>query len=327
MGRVDEFQRRHVWAGLPLAVVYKFIDDQGTYLAALITYYGFVSLFPLLLLLVSVLGFVLHGNPGLQHQVLHSALRDFPIVGDQIGQNVHSLHGNALALTVGIVVSLVGGLNATLAAQTAMNRVWAVPRRARPDLLRAWGRGLLVLVVVGTGFLLTTGLSGLTTGAGSYGAEVGIGLRIAATALAVALNAALFLFAFRVLTARAISLAQLWPGALSAAVAWQALQEVGTFLVAHELKGTSATYGVFSVVLGLLAWIYLTALVMVFCAEVNVVRAQQFWPRSLTAPFTDHAPLTDADRRAYTAYTTTEQHTSRQHIKVDFSPPNPDRQR
>lgn len=113
MGWVDEFQRRHAWVGLPLAVLYKFVDDQGTYLAALITYYGFVSLFPLLLLLVSVLGFVLHGNPGLQQHVLHSALRDFPIVGDQIGQNVHSLHGNAFALMVGIVVSLVGGLNAT----------------------------------------------------------------------------------------------------------------------------------------------------------------------------------------------------------------------
>jgi membrane protein len=149
---------------------------------------------------------------------------------------------------------------------------------------------------------------------------------VAATALAVALNAVLFVFAFRVFTARAISLAQLWPGALSAALVWQVLQEVGTFLVAHELKGTSATYGIFSVVLGLLAWIYLTALVVVFCAEINVVRAQRFWPRSLTAPFTDRAPLTDADRRAYIAYTTTEQHTSRQHIKVDFSPPNPESQ-
>jgi membrane protein len=150
---------------------------------------------------------------------------------------------------------------------------------------------------------------------------------VAATALAVGLNAALFVFAFRVLTAQAISLTHLWPGALSAAVAWQALQEVGTFLVAHELKGSSATYGIFSVVLGLLAWIYLTALVVVFCAEINVVRAQRFWPRSLAAPFTDRAPLTDADRRAYTAYTSTEQHTSRQHIKVDFFPPNPDGQR
>ena len=320
---MDEFQRRHPWAGLPLAVLYKFIDDQGTYLAGLITYYGFVSLFPLLLLLVSVLGFVLHGNPGLQQQVLHSALRDFPIVGNQIGQNVHSLHGSALGVVVGVVVSLIGGLNATLAVQTAMNRVWAVPRRARPDLVRAWGRGLLVLLVVGTGLLLTTGLSGLTTGAGSYGADIAVGLRVAATALAVALNAALFVFAFRVLTAREVNLAQLWPGAISAALAWQGLQAAGTFLVAHELKGTSATYGVFGIVLGLLAWIYLTALIVVFCAEINAVRTQRLWPRSLTAPFTDQGLLTDADRRAYATYATTEQYKSQQHIKVDFHPRTP----
>src|SRR5579875_206352 len=70
--RADRLQRRHRWAGLPLAVLYKFVDDQGSYLAALLTYYGFLSLFPLLLLAVTVLGFVLHGNPHLQHQLLNS---------------------------------------------------------------------------------------------------------------------------------------------------------------------------------------------------------------------------------------------------------------
>ncbi|MGW1590183.1 hypothetical protein [Streptomyces sp. NPDC002386] len=67
LARLDRYQRRHRWAGVPLAVVYKFFDDQATYLAALLTYYGFVSLFPLLLLLVAILSGALHGNPRLQH--------------------------------------------------------------------------------------------------------------------------------------------------------------------------------------------------------------------------------------------------------------------
>jgi membrane protein len=104
--RLDTFQRTHRWAGLPLAVIYKFIDDQGTYQAALLTYYGFVSLFPLLLLAVTILGFVLTGNPAVQQAVVNSALRNFPVIGDQIAGNVHSLHGNITALVIGILVSL-----------------------------------------------------------------------------------------------------------------------------------------------------------------------------------------------------------------------------
>ena len=96
--------------------------------------------------------------------MLHSALRDFPIIGEQIRQNVHTVHGSVFALVVSIVVRLIGGVGATVAAQTAMNRVWGVARRSRPDLLRSWGRGLLLLLVVGTGVLLTTAMSGLSTG-------------------------------------------------------------------------------------------------------------------------------------------------------------------
>jgi membrane protein len=140
--------------GLTLAVVYKFIDDQGTYLAALITYYGFVSLFPLLLLLllllllVTILGFALQGDPALQQQILHSALRDFPIIGDQIGQNIHSLHGSVPAVIIGILARLYGGLGVTQAGQHALDTVWAVPRAARPDTLRTLVRGLTLLVLV-----------------------------------------------------------------------------------------------------------------------------------------------------------------------------------
>src|ERR1700753_3297070 len=88
VARVDAYQRRHRWLGLPLAVLYKFAGDQGTYLAAQITYYGFVALFPLLLLFTTILGYALHGNPHLQRHVLGSALAQFPVIGDQITANI-----------------------------------------------------------------------------------------------------------------------------------------------------------------------------------------------------------------------------------------------
>ena len=162
--RLDDYQRRHRWVGLPLAVVYKFTEDHGPYLAALITYYGFVSLFPMLLLMVTILGFALRGDPGLQQEILHSALRDFPIIGDQIGQNIHSLHGSTVAVVVGILGSLYGGLGVTRAGQHVLDTVWAVSRTGRPDTLRALLRGLMLLSLVGTGLLVTTSLAALTTG-------------------------------------------------------------------------------------------------------------------------------------------------------------------
>src|SRR3954467_1021224 len=97
----DGFQRRHRWAGFPLAVGYKYADDQGGFLAALITYYGFLSLFPGLLLLVTILGYALSGDAGLQQRVLDSALANFPVVGSQLQANVSSVEGNATAAVIG----------------------------------------------------------------------------------------------------------------------------------------------------------------------------------------------------------------------------------
>src|ERR1700710_1880576 len=124
--RLDNFQRRRSGAGFPLAVVYKFSDDSGNYLAALLTYYGFVSFFPLLLLFSTVLGFLVRGNPHLQQQLLHSALQQFPVIGPQLSAPEH-LGGGVTGLVVGILIALYGGLGIAQAVQYAMNTAWAVP--------------------------------------------------------------------------------------------------------------------------------------------------------------------------------------------------------
>ncbi|MDL4820051.1 YihY/virulence factor BrkB family protein [Actinomadura opuntiae] len=314
---MDEYQRRHRWAGLPLAVVYKFVDDQGAYLTALITYYGFVSLFPLLLLLVTGLGFALQGNPGLQQRVLDSALAQFPVIGDQIGTNIHSFHGSILALATGIVGSLYGGLGVVQATQNALNKIWGVPRNSRPNPIAARARSLLLLTAGGVVVLATTLPSAVT----ATGGLVGAGVRAAAIAVAVAINVVLFTVAFRILTALPLTLAQVRTGAIAAALVWQGLQWAGTFLLGHMLKGATATYGMFGIVLGLLTWIYLGALTFVIAAEINVVRDQRLWPRSLLTPFTDKVDLTAGDRRAYTSYAETERHKGFENVDVDFDPP------
>jgi YihY family inner membrane protein len=323
IGWLDDQQRRHTWLGLPLAVVYKMVDDQATFLAAMITYYGFLSLFPLLLLLVTILGFALSGNPALQEQVLDSALRDFPIIGDQIGQNIQSLQGSTLGLVVGTVGSVYGALGVGVAAQNATNKIWAVPRAGRPALHRLYGRSAALLGVMALNIVATTALAALSTAAGSWGSDrVDAVLRVGAVAVSLLLNAAFVIFAYRVLTARALPARELWPGALTASLLWQVLQSVGTYLLEHQLRGATATYGLFGIVLGLLSWIYLAALILVLGAEINVVWAQRLYPRSLLAPDPTDTALTHADRRAYAAYAETERQKDHQTVETGFEPPD-----
>jgi YihY family inner membrane protein len=325
--RLDRFQRRHPWAGFPLAVAYKFFDDQGNYLTAMITYYGFLSLFPLLLLLVSVLGFALHNDPGLQEQVLDSALARMPVIGQQLAENVQSLRGSMVAVVVGLVGGLYGSLGVVQAAQNAFNKVWAVPRHARPDPLRSRLRSLLMLLVVGLGIVASTLLSSLTTVADGIGTtQVGAGIRVAAAVAAVVLNVGLFVFAFRLLTGHSVGNRQVLPGAVLTAVLWQLLQSAGTYYLGNSLRGTSATYGLFGIVLGLLVWIYLSAFAVLLGAEVNVVRVRKLYPRSLLTPFTDDVDLTSGDKKAYESYAQTESYKGFERVDVDFDKPAAERE-
>jgi membrane protein len=317
--RLDRFQQRHPGAGFPLAVIYKYADDQGNYLAALITYYAFVSLFPLLLLLTTILGFVLHGDPHLQQQILHSTLSQFPVIGDQIS-SPKGLTGSGTGILVGILGSLYGGLGVAQAAQYAMNVAWGVPRNERPNPLKARGRSLLLLGTVGLGVIATTVLSALGSSAQAFGADFGVNFKVLLTAATVVVNFGLLLLGFRIALARDVSWRETAPGALLAAIFWQLLQSLGTAYVGHVVKNASATNGVFALVLGLIAWIYLTAVASVFCVEVNVVRSLKLYPRSLLTPFTDDVQLTHADEEAYTAQAMAQRAKGFQKVDVSFEP-------
>jgi uncharacterized BrkB/YihY/UPF0761 family membrane protein len=158
VGWLDRLQRRNRVAGVVVAVIYKYLDDQGGYLAALITYYGFVSLFPLLLLLTTGLGWVLVGRPDLKAQVLQSTLSQFPVIGSQLHQP-EGLSGGTVAAVVGILGALYGGLGVGQAVQNAMDSVWAVPRNKRPDPIRSRLRSLILLLVLGSAAITATVLS------------------------------------------------------------------------------------------------------------------------------------------------------------------------
>ena len=296
--RLDGFQRRHPALGFPLAVLYKFVDDQGIYLAALITYYGFLSLFPLLLLLASAVGFLLQNDPVWQARVIDSTISQFPIIRDELA-DPKGLQGSTAAVVVGGLIALYGALGVAQAIQNAMNAAWAVPRNRRPNPIRARLRSLLLLLTAGLAVLAATVLSGIVSSASAYGIEPSGLLRVGATVASIVLNAMVLVIVFRVATARPLRKRDVLLGAFIAAVLWQLLQLFGTAYVGYIFKGASTTYGVFALVFGLLAWIFLAALSLVVCVELNVVRAKRLYPRALMTVFTDNVDLTEADKQAY----------------------------
>jgi inner membrane protein YhjD len=310
--KIDCWQQRHRASAFVVGVVKKYGDDRGGHLAALVTYYGFLAMFPLLLVFVTVLAYVAHDDPSLRHDLLDTALADFPVVGQELRRNVGALGGNGLALVVGLLALLWGSLGVAQVAQHAMAQVWNVPGAQRPGFGPRLLRSVTVLAVLALAVVATAALTTVATLVPG-----GSAVPILSTALVVVLNVALYWLAFRVLTPKEIATRDLLPGAVLGGIAWTAFQALGSWLVARQLRHTSELYGTFGVVLGLLFFLYLASEIMIYAAEVNVVRARHLVPRSLAPP-----PLTDADETVLTDIAQTEQRRPEQEVEVTFERPS-----
>lgn len=310
MRRLDAAQKRFVPAAVAFAVVKKFGDDNGGNLITTLTYSGFVTVFPLLLLLVTVLGLVFSSDAAARSAILHSTLRQFPVVGNELGHNISALKK---ASTIGLVVSLLGLFYGSFglagAGMYAMAEIWNVPGTERPGFVARSARSAAFLGVLGGGVAVSTFLSGV----GTFGSRQPLAVEAIALALALAVSFLQYLAGFRVLTSKKVPLRSLLPGALLGGVGWAALQALGTYLVGHTLKGDSATYGTFAAVLGLLAWLYMGARLSVYAAELNVVLARHLWPRSLVQP-----PLTAADKASLAAQAEQSRRREEQRVEVHF---------
>ena len=284
--RADRFQQRHAVLAFPWAVIQKFGNDQAGGKAALMAYYGLFALFPLLLLLATVLFYALHGDSALQHQVIDSAVGNVPVIGEDLRSHVHPLQGNTVALVIGIVGTLYGSLGVGFAAQNAMNTVWNIPYVRWPSIWTRYARTLGVIGLLGVASVASTALTVFAT-AVAHGQTA----TVLAVLGSVLVNLGLFLLAFMVLTAEPLRLREVALGAAIATVFWEALQLIGSWYVTRGLRHATPTYGVFAVVITLLSWLYLGSQLVLWAAEINVVLRYRLWPRSVTQP-----PLTRADR-------------------------------
>jgi uncharacterized BrkB/YihY/UPF0761 family membrane protein len=289
--RVDYYLRGRRLTAIPIAVVKKFGDDSAANRAALIAYYGFAAIFPLLLVLSTVLGYVVDGDIALERRLLDSALADFPVIGPQL--RAGGLSGHWYVIVASSLVSLWGARGVANAAQDAFNTVWGVPYARRPGFLPSLGRSVGLLTVAGAAVTVT----GLLSGIGSSESAFGWTLRIGALCLSMVVSIAMFLLGFRLATASEIPLRHMLRSALVSAVVWQALLAVGTLILTHQVRHAQELYGTFGVVLGLLAWLQLQAQLTLYALEYDVVRVRRLWPRSLAPP-----PLTGGDKRAFRSY-------------------------
>lgn len=312
----DAWQRRHPVVALPLAVIYKFFDDQGVYLAVIVTYYAFVSVVPLLLLASSVLGFALQDDPELRARVLDSAIAGFPVVGDQLGRP-GGLQGSVGAIVVGGLVALYGSLGLGTALQNAINTTWSVPRNSRPNPLLVRVRSLLLLLTGGLALVAVSVLATLSQVVSGFLGDSAL-TRTLLLVVGVLLVAAILSLLLWLGNARREPWRAVVPGALVVAVLWQLLQ-LGSAAVARQAaEQASSMNQTFGVVLGLLAVTYVAAVIGVLGMEVNVVVRRRLWPRALLTPFIDAVDLTDADRRAYTAYARAQRHKGFEKVHVTF---------
>jgi membrane protein len=289
--RLDDFQQRHPQLGYPIAVYRKYSDDQGGNLANLLAYWAFFSLFPLLLVAVTIMGFVGVGNGEFK-----AALSSFPLIGAGINSQ-KGLTGSPVALVVGVVAALWSGLSVFNTAQTAFDSVWEIPMADRPNLVNKLVRSLKALTVLGVGFIVTLGLSGIATGGKDIHVTLPLALRAVVGLITIALDVLGCCLAYTFLTKRDLTFRQVLPGAAFAGVLYFILQLGGTALVSHGAHGHTGATASVATVLGVLWWFSLQAQVVIYGAEINVVKVEQLWPRGLV-----DAPDTEADRRAYEAY-------------------------
>jgi len=285
--KADAAQKRARPASIALATFKKFSEDNSTSLAAMIAFWAFFSIFPLFLVLVSVLGWVLPASD--KTNVLTHVAQMFPLLDPQ---KIQGLKGAWWAVVVGGLTALWSGVGVVRTVQTAFNSVWEIPRQARPGMVKQVLRSLKVLATIGVGLVLTTLISGFITSS-SQDIHLAVGGRIGGWILSIALDVGLFVAAFRMLTDRDVTTRDVLPGAVLSGVVFFVLQQLSAFIIARHLKSAQSTYGSFATVITILWWFYLQSIVTLLGAQLNVVLKEHLYPRSLV-----DAPQTEADRRS-----------------------------
>jgi YihY family inner membrane protein len=306
--KIDAWQQRRAPIAFIYAVFKKYSEDNGGYQAALLTYYGFLSLFPLLLVLVTILQLWFHNDPTVRAEVATSVGHFFPLLGTQLQQQIHGMRSAGLGLVVGLLITLYGARGAADALRFGLDNMWQVPKNKRTGFPKNALQSLAIMGAGLAGFAATAVVSGFTATLGHSWWAKGLANILGFFILTFVLG-----YAFRIATNGRIRYRFMLLGASIAGFILQVLLSFGGVLLSHELKRLDSVYGTFALVLGLLFWMYLMAQVVMLAAEVDTVRHFRLWPRSLSGRL-----QTKADRQAYRLYAQSEKYIEKERIGVHF---------
>lgn len=286
---LNRYQQRHHLPGFICAVIKKYNEDSAGRQAALLTYYSFLSLFPLLLIVTTLTDKLINQDPQLRARVIKGVTGYFPLLGNQLSSNVHRLHTGGLALVIGILLTLYGTHGVADAFRRSVQKTWLIPRNRRDKFPKSTIKSLCLIIVGGAGFILASILAAITAEAGH-----GLTFRLLSVLVNFIILFVLFSFLLNLSLPRHVTLKELRVGALCAAINLVILQLAAGYIIGRELKKLDALYSYFAVTLGLLFWIYLQVEVILYSIEIAVVSSKKLWPRSFDA---QHP--TDVDNRLY----------------------------
>lgn len=282
IAKLDNWQQGHRLAAFTYAVFKRYGDDQAGYQAALLTYYAFLALFPLLLVLTTLTQVIATSHPKLQADIITSVTNNFPVLGDQLSAHVHSLHRNGWALFAGLLFILYGARGVADVFRSGLQHVWRVPRHEQPGFPASLFKSLTVLVLGGLGIIIGSVITALGAAAGQA-----LSFRLLSMAVNLLVLFALSILLFHLSLPRRIGFRDIRVAALAAAIGLLILQTTGTYLLRRQLKSLDALYSYFALALGLMFWIYLQAQIIYYAAEIAVVKQRRLWPRSFNEPAHD----------------------------------------
>jgi YihY family inner membrane protein len=271
-----------------------------------LAYYGFLALFPLLLVLATVVKLVLRGDGELQRKILQAATDYFPVIGTDLTRNVHSLGSTGIALAIGILLTFFGARGVADIFRGSVNHVWQIPYVRRPGFPVGIIKSLGIIVIGGVGLIGAPVLSGYAV---SF--SHALPFRLLGLLLSASILFCVFLFLFHFALAVKRPVRDVWIGALVAAIGLLLLQSLGGYILTHQIKNWDNLYGTFAIVLGLLYWIYLQTQVMLYALEIDTVRGLGLWPRAIQSK-----KLTDGDRKAYRLYAHRNRYNDEEEIDV-----------
>lgn len=287
----DEWQRRRPRTSFALAVLKKYSDDEAGHRAALLAYYGFLSLFPLLLVLTTLLHILLRNNSHLGNQIVHTAVDYFPAIGRDLQQNIRTIDKTGPALVIGIALTLFGARGAADVLRSSLDHIWQVPYARRSRLPGSLFRSLTIIIIAGLGLTVAPVILGYAL---AFAHNYILGLLSPLCTVLVLFW--MLVFIIKVGTSTRQPLRRIWFGALITVVSLTLLQSLGGYIMARELQRLNSLYGIFALVLGLIFWLYLQTQILLLALEIDSVRAFKLWPRSF------RRPLTPADQAAFQLY-------------------------